>query len=265
MRIQIPYGDESMGFDAPDSRVKAVLRPNEGNTGEAGPGADAKIIRNALANPIGSSPLYKLAKGKQKVTIITSDHTRPMPSRVTLPLLLEEIRKGSPEARILILVATGMHRAMTEEEQRARFGDEIFFNEEIIVHDSRDENVLKHIGSLPSGGALVLSRHALDADLLVAEGFIEPHFFAGFSGGRKSVLPGVATYECVVSNHCSAFIADKNAAAGLLDGNPIHLDMEYAAELDETGASVYKRRKPLYFNAEMRGGVVDLRGVALLH
>ena len=256
--IKIPYGDEVLLFDAPDRRVKAILCAGgcsgqgaeaPGVQGEGTPnactsdaaGADAldapeennaqeTIVLNALAHPVGSPPLHELAKGKRKVTIITSDHTRPMPSKATMPLLLEEIRKGSPDADILILVATGLHRATTADELKERFGEEICQNEKIIVHDCRDESILRNIGTLPSGGSLVLSRYALDADLLISEGFIEPHFFAGFSGGRKSVLPGVAGYECVVSNHSSAFIANKNAAAGILIENPIHIDMAYAAK-----------------------------------
>ena len=98
------------------------------------------------------------------------------------------------------------------------------------MHDSGDDSQLVHLGKLPSGGDLVVSRLAAETDLLVAEGFIEPHFFAGFSGGRKSVLPGVASRRTVLANHCAELIMHPKARAGILDGNPIHRDMLYAAE-----------------------------------
>ena len=102
--------------------------------------------------------------------------------------MLREIRKGNPDADITILVATGCHRDMTGEELLFKFGPEICMNERIVIHNCDDTQNLVSLGKLPSGGELILNRLAVEADLLVAEGFIEPHFFAGFSGGRKSVL-----------------------------------------------------------------------------
>ena len=103
-------------------------------------------------------------------------------------------------------------------------------NEKIAIHVSTNDEDMVHLGTLPSGGALKINRLAAEADLLIAEGFIEPHFFAGFSGGRKSVLPGVASRETVLANHCSEFIASDKARTGVLDGNPIHRDMLWAAK-----------------------------------
>ena len=161
--------------------------------------------------------------------MITSDHTRPVPSRITLPLLLERLRKGNPDIEVSILVATGCHRATSLGEMREKFGDAVVSRETFILHDCADQDSLRHLGRLPSGGELWLNKQALDTDLLVAEGFIEPHFFAGFSGGRKSVLPGIAGRQTVLANHCSAFIDDPHARAGSLDNNPIHRDMLFAA------------------------------------
>jgi nickel-dependent lactate racemase len=146
-----------------------------------------------------------------------------------MPLLLEEIREGNPDAKITILVATGMHRGTTRDEIAARFGPEISSNEKIIVHDCHDDANLVSLGTLPSGGELVLNRRAVECDLLIAEGFIEPHMFAGFSGGGKSVLPGVSGYMTVLANHCAEFIGHERVRAGILDGNPIHQDIVYAA------------------------------------
>ena len=186
-------------------------------------------MEEALREPIGSPPLHVLAKDRRKVVIIASDHTRPVPSQVIIPPMLREIRKGNPEAQICIVVATGCHREMTQEEMEAKFGRDIVAKEQIIVHDCDDRGNLVHLGILPSGGELIINRIVAEADLLVAEGFIEPHFFAGFSGGRKSVMPGVASRHTVLSNHCAAFIADPSAGTGILEGNPIHRDMLWAA------------------------------------
>ncbi|MDR1028119.1 MAG: nickel-dependent lactate racemase [Clostridiales Family XIII bacterium] len=234
MEIKIPYGKETMTFRADDNRVSAVLTPKrrraEGEHAANMSQTEAETVRQALSAPIAAKPLRESVKGKKRITVISCDHTRPMPSRITMPILLEEIRKGQPDADITILVATGLHRASTREELIEKYGADLVNRETIIVHDCHDERNLRNLGVLPSGADLVLSTHTLDADILIAEGFIEPHFFAGFSGGRKSVLPGVAGYKCVTANHCAEFIAHKNAAAGVMDGNPIHTDMAFAAE-----------------------------------
>lgn len=227
MLIKLPYGGDKKLLNLPDERIKAVLtskveeyKPED---------SEVELVKNALQNPIKSKPLHSLAEGKKNIVIISSDHTRPVPSHLTMPVLLEEIRKGNPDAEITILVATGFHRLTTEEELRDKYGREIVDNEKIVVHDCRDDNTLIKLGVLPSGGDLILNRVAVEADLLLAEGFIEPHFFAGFSGGRKSVLPGIASGKTVLANHCSEFIDHKNARTGVLEGNPLHKDMLYAA------------------------------------
>ena len=126
-------------------------------------------------------------------------------------------------------MATGLHRQTTKRELEDKYGAEICKRERIVVHDCDDRANLVDLGTLPSGGSLSVNRLAAEADLLVAEGFIEPHFFAGFSGGRKSVLPGVAGRASVMYNHNSAFIAHPRARTGVLEGNPIHADMVWAA------------------------------------
>lgn len=189
-----------------------------------------ELINEALKNPVDSLPLSELAKGKEKVVIIASDHTRPVPSKLIIPPMLREIRKGNPKADITILIATGCHRGTTREELVDKFGEEIVAKEKIYIHDCDEREKLRNIGTLPSGGVCEINTIALDADLLVSEGFIEPHFFAGFSGGRKSVLPGVAGRSTVLANHCSEFIADDCARTGVLENNPIHRDMLWAAK-----------------------------------
>ena len=191
--------------------------------------SESELVRQAMNNPIDSPRLAELARGKRNIVLIASDHTRPVPSKIIIPLMLEEIRDTNPDADITILIATGCHRETTIDELKSKFGEEIVKREKIIVHDCDDTANLVDIGRLPSGGRCVINRLAYEADLLVSEGFIEPHFFAGFSGGRKSVLPGIAARKTVLANHCSEFIANDHARTGNLTDNPIHTDMIWAA------------------------------------
>ncbi len=225
--VKFPYGKEMVPLDIADERLQAVLVSNLHHyTTEK---SQVELVREALEHPIGTPKLSELAKGKENVVIIASDHTRPVPSKAIIPPMLEEIRKGNPDAKITILISTGCHRETTKEELINKFGEDIVNNENIYVHDCDETEKLVNIGTLPSGGELIINKIAYDADLLVSEGFIEPHFFAGFSGARKSILPGIASRVTVLANHCSEFIADEHSRTGILEGNPIHKDMVWAA------------------------------------
>lgn len=224
--VKLPYGKEFIELEVDDNVDILVSQAGEFKAVKS----EEDLVRDALLNPIGSEKLSDLVKGKEKITIITSDHTRPVPSHITMPILLEEIRSTNPEADITILIATGFHRPTTHEELVNKFGEEIVNNEKIIVHKSGVDEDMVELDRLPSGGRLLLNKHAINTDLLISEGFIEPHFFAGFSGGRKSVLPGVASEKTVLANHCSKFIASDYSRTGILDENPIHKDMAFAAE-----------------------------------
>ena len=222
---QILYGTTQLVCPVePDYVLSSGVKSAEGGCG-------AKLVADALQKPIGTLPLCELAKNKRTATVIISDHTRPVPSRDILPQMLEQMRKGNPEIQITLLVATGCHRATSIAELEAKLGTEMVRSEVIKIHNAFDEKENIQIGTLPSGAPLIIDRLAVETDLLVAEGFIEPHFFAGFSGGRKSVLPGVCDYKTVYGNHCGAFIADANARTGVLEGNPIHRDMLAAARM----------------------------------
>ena len=227
MEISIPYGRTHLKARIDASRLRAVLKSRL-ESYVPGKGQRA-LVEEALANPIGSAKLEELAKDRENIVLIASDHTRPVPSRVLVPPMLEAIRRGNPDAQITILIATGCHRGTTKEELIEKFGPEIVEKERILIHDCAAEEDMVAIGTLPSGGALRINRIAAEADLLVSEGFIEPHFFAGFSGGRKSVLPGIAARETVYWNHNAEFIASPHARTGILEENPIHRDMIFAA------------------------------------
>ena len=226
-KMFLPYGKGTVSVEIEDGHLAGVLR--SGIQECKAPKDALELVRESMEHPIGSPRLRDLAVGKRKVTVIASDHTRPVPSKFIIPLMLDEIRAGSPDAEITILVATGLHRTTTVDELAAKFGDEIVARERIVVHDCDDAANLVNLGKLPSGGDLIVNRLAVEADLLVAEGFIEPHFFAGFSGGRKSVLPGIASRATVMYNHNAGFIAHPKARTGVIDGNPIHEAMLFAA------------------------------------
>lgn len=225
--IAFPYGKEKVACNFGNELVGVLTSKIEEYTPKKSP---AQLVQEALENPIGSEKLSTLAAGKENIVIIASDHTRPVPSKVIMPAMLAEIRKGNPNAKITILISTGCHRGTTKEELINKFGSEIVEKENIYVHDCDEREKLAKIGTLPSGGICEVNTIALNADLLVAEGFIEPHFFAGFSGGRKSVLPGIAGRSTVLANHCSEFIDNDNARTGVLEHNPIHADMLWAAK-----------------------------------
>lgn len=227
MNISIPYGRTRLSADIPEERISTVItsrleqyKPSVG---------ESELVEAALKAPIGSKTLEELAAGKENIVLIASDHTRPVPSKVLVPPMLAAIRRGNPNAKITILIATGCHRETTKAELVEKFGPEIVEKETIAIHDCADEEAMVTIGILPSGGDLRINRIAAEADLLISEGFIEPHFFAGFSGGRKSVLPGIAARETVYWNHNADFIGSPFARTGILEGNPIHRDMIYAA------------------------------------
>ena len=224
--ISIPYGKTHISCDIPYngllvSRIDTLKSEASGR----------KLVEKALASPIGSAKLSELAAGKKTCTIIISDHTRPVPSRDILPPMLAQLRQGNPEIDITLLVATGFHRPTTDAELKAKLGKEIAEKEKIIVHDAFDAASNVEIGILPSGAPLVIDRVAVETDLLVSEGFIAPHFFAGFSGGRKSILPGVCDKTTVLGNHCGEFIASPYARTGILERNPLHIDMVAAAQM----------------------------------
>lgn len=230
-KVKIPYSKVHLEIEISDKNLVGVLESNASDFTEEL--SQEEIVNRALDNPIGGKKLEELVVGKKNMVIITSDHTRPVPSHITLPIMLERIRKANPDIDIKILVATGYHRPTTKEELIFKCGKEVAENEKFVMHFSKEKDTLAKVGILPSGGELWLNKLAMETELLIAEGFIEPHFFAGFSGGRKSVLPGIAGAKTVLANHCSKFIDSEYARTGILENNPIHKDMIFAAKAAE--------------------------------
>lgn len=230
-KINLPYSTEHMELEVAPERLAGILdsRADEYIEKNKLPSQE-EIVKNALENPISSDKLRNQVKNSKKLLLITSDHTRPVPSKITMPLLLDEIRRLNPDIEVKILIATGFHRPSTQEEMIDKYGKDIVEKEDITNHDSRDADSSVFKGIMPSGGELWINKLTDWADTVVSEGFIEPHFFAGFSGGRKSILPGCADEKTVLANHSSEFVASDEARAGKLDNNPIHKDMVFAAK-----------------------------------
>ena len=226
--IPIPYYTSTLALHVDEENLKAVLTAKmHGFHAEK---SQEQLVLDALEHPVGSPRLRTLAEGKRNIVIVTSDHTRAVPSKITLPLLLKEIRSGNPDADITILIATGLHRPTTEEEQRRMFGDEIVDHEKIAINNAFAPEQFVELCTLPSGAVFQVNRLAAECDLLVTEGFVEPHFFAGFSGGRKSILPGICSERTVNENHSYKAVSHPRSNSGMLKDNPIHADMLCAAK-----------------------------------
>ena len=216
MRVPLAYGREGLEVDLPEAHtdvVEPVLVPGLADEQEA--------ITAALRAPLGTRPLRELVGDTDDVVIVVNDGTRPMPSARVLPPLLAAI-EHVPRERITLLVATGTHRANTPAELDEMLGPEVARGYRVVNHDARDEGSLVFLGRSTRGHPVYLNRLYVEATVTILTGFVEPHFFAGFSGGPKLVMPGVAGLETVLRNHGPRMIAHPNATFGVLDGNPIH-------------------------------------------
>ena len=220
--MQLRYDKEIVNFEVSNSRLIRELLPNPVNVDSIG----VDEVRRALLNPIGSKKLSELVKAGEKVCIITSDITRPMPSKVCLPPLLDELNQsGVKDSDILIVFALGSHRNHTEEEMRYLVGDEVYDRIECV--DSNPDRC-KRIGVTSKGTVVDIFDRVVDSDFIICMGNIEYHYFAGYSGGAKAIMPGVSTKEAIRQNH--KMMVDPSAYAGNLN-SPVRLDIEEAGEL----------------------------------
>ncbi|MFA9422339.1 MAG: nickel-dependent lactate racemase [Sedimentibacter sp.] len=184
---------------------------------------DEDEVTRALENPIGSKRLRDIIKPGEKIAIITSDITRPMPSKVVLPLVLEEIKAaGVKEEDILIVLALGSHRGHTEDEKRMLVGEAVY-DSEIVIIDS-DMNRCVNLGHCKNGTPVDVFEPVASADRRICLGNIEYHYFAGYSGGAKAIMPGVSSHEAIQENHSN--MTKKEACAGNLDTNPVRQDID---------------------------------------
>ncbi|MCR4400113.1 MAG: nickel-dependent lactate racemase [Syntrophomonadaceae bacterium] len=224
MQVRLAYGRSYQELEVADALVKGVVKGSAMRPASEG----QALVREALSRPVGSPSLGDLARARRpnSVVVIVNDVTRPTPYREILPPLLEELRRaGVPADAVTLLVATGIHRAMRSDEQRAIFGDDVCNACRIVNHDCDGE--MADLGAMSNGWRLAVNRLVAEADLRVLTGVVGLHYFAGYSGGRKSILPGVAARTLIEANH--AMMADERAAPGRYLDNPVHLLMTEAA------------------------------------
>lgn len=228
MRVRLEYGRDGLDVELPDENVAGILRLNT-----APPiGHPAAAITRSLANPIGVRPLVELARGKRNACIVVCDITRPVPNLVLLPPILEALDSaGVPLDAITILIATGTHRPNEGEELDAILGPEIARSVRVVNHVCTDPASHVDLGISPNGVPIKLDRNYVEADLKITVGLIEPHFMAGYSGGRKLVMPGLAALETVQAWHSPRFLEHPNATSGVVEGNPVHEEALAIAKL----------------------------------
>ena len=222
IKFKCAYGNGYRAFKVPNKNFIAALLPNKPPKGLTG---EREVLR-ALQNPIGSVRLSDIARGKKRVVIITSDITRPLPGKEVLPTVLDELYAADikPE-QITVVFALGIHRPHTEEEKRRLVGDRVFEN--IHCVDSSKDYV--RVGTTAMGTPVDIFSEVAEADFKICLGNIEYHWFAGYSGGVKAVVPGVSGRETINANH--SFLTDEKAKAGSLDDNPVRRDIEEAGKL----------------------------------
>jgi nickel-dependent lactate racemase len=222
MRVRLAYGAGGLEVELPDERT-TVVEPAY----HAGAPDEDAVLRAALRSPVAGPPLSALARSGAKVAISMCDGTRAQPRDKMIPAVLEEL--GVPDDDVVILVATGTHRGNTDDEIRAMLGDEIVDRVRVVNHDARDKGSLEYLGEHGRGVPVWINRLWVEADVRITTGFVEPHFFAGFSGGPKLVTPGLAGLDTVLVLHNAMRIGDPKATWGVIDGNPVHEDIRAAA------------------------------------
>jgi nickel-dependent lactate racemase len=225
LRVRLDYGSDGLDVDVPDDRTDVVTPRHE----PADPDPRGALAA-ALAAPAGTPPLADLVRPGRRVAISVCDITRAQPRALMLEALFAAMPGVRPED-VTILVATGTHRANTPEELAQMLGSDIAARYRVMNHDARDDAALAFAGRTPSDVPIWLNRHWLDADVRITTGFVEPHFFAGFSGGPKMVAPGLAGLATTLVLHDARHIGHPNATWGITEGNPVHDDVRAIARL----------------------------------
>jgi lactate racemase len=226
MLVELAYGQSHLPVQVPDGAT--VLRPKP----VPGLPDDAQAIRDALRNPFASLPLRARVKPTDQVVILFSDITRPMPSDRVLPVLLDEL-SHVPRERVTLINAVGTHRANTPAELERMLGADIVRDYRILQHNAWDDANLANLGVSLQGHPLSVNRTYLCSTFKILTGYIQPHIFAGYSGGPKAVLPGVAGFNTIMANHSYAMLNDPRAAWGVTAGNPIWEEMRELALLTQ--------------------------------
>ncbi len=228
MRVRLAYGRGGLTIDVPRDRTTVIVPVQAPALADP----DAALTA-ALRAPVAGPPLRELASPGQTVAISVCDVTRAQPRREMVGAVLRELEGVVRPEDVTVLVATGTHRANTPAELQAMLGDEILGSCRVINHDARDDSSLVDLGETGNGVPTRLCRHWLEADLRITTGFVEPHFFAGFSGGPKMVAPGLAGLDTVLTLHDAARVGDPRSTWGVIDDNPLHRDIRAIAARPE--------------------------------
>jgi lactate racemase len=223
MRVRLAYGKTGLDVELPDDAV--VVAPEHREAAADQPGA----LREALRNPVAGPPLRSLVTTGQTVAISACDGTRPQPRHLMIPAVLDELAGIVAPEDVTVLVATGTHRGNTAAELAEMFGPETVGRVRIVNHDARDDSTLRWRGTYGEGVPVWLNETWCAADVRITTGFVEPHFFAGFSGGPKMVAPGLAGLETVLTLHDARRIGSPEARWGVTEGNPVHDDIRAVA------------------------------------
>ncbi len=214
MKVNLAYGSGHLPIEVPDDRT-TVIEPAHID----GLADEKAAVLDALQNPIGSQPLLERISPDAKICIAFTDITRATPNDRIIPWLLEHL--GGPNDNITLLNQLGTHRPNTREELETMLTPEVVANYRVLNHEPENPKALVQVGTTADGTPALLNRHIVEADLRIITGFIEPHFFAGFSGGVKGIMPGCAGLETVMSNHGAKNIGDPQATFGVTVGNPL--------------------------------------------
>lgn len=228
MRVELAYGDGWLPVDLPDTRTTVIVPhhlPSAGN--------ERAEVDRALRTPVAGPRLRDIVRRGQTVAISVCDGTRPQPRQIVVPALLDELDGIVAIKDVVILVATGTHRGNTREELLRMFGQDVLDTVEIVNHDAEDTASLAWVGTMGAGVPVWLNRRWVEADVRITSGFVEPHFFAGFSGGPKLVAPGLAGLDTTLVLHDARRIGHPSARWGVTDDNPVHRDVRAIAA--ETG------------------------------
>jgi nickel-dependent lactate racemase len=219
--MKIDYGKDGLNVSINPKWNVTILRPKQEN-GLSNP---IEAVKSAILNPFGRISLPEIINAKsnlQKVCIVIDDATRPVPSHLLLTALVEILNKfGVADSQIIVLIATGLHRKSNDKEIERMVGRELVNRLKIINHDSRDKNKLKFLGTTQDQIPIYINKHYYESNLKIVTGYVEPHFFFGFSGGNKSLVPGIAGAQTIQSNHSAENIASLYARFGTYENNPM--------------------------------------------
>jgi nickel-dependent lactate racemase len=225
MKIRLAYGKTGLGITIPDSASVTVVEPL---FVPAAPDQEA-VVADSLRNPIGSVPLRERIAPTDTVAVVFSDITRPTPNALIVPTVLGELAAaGVPRDRITLFNSTGTHRLNTRAELVGMLGEDVVSRHRIVQNDARAAGEHVAVGTTRSGNEILVQKEFAACSFKILTGFIEPHFFAGFSGGGKAIMPGMAHLDTVMRNHNARNMDDVRATWAVLDGNPMRGEVEEA-------------------------------------